>query len=236
MVQRSLTRPATLVVTLVLASLLTLAPTTPAAAAGGDTADYLARVNSLRASVGVGPLTLDPNLSSLAQAWAQHMADAGAISHAPDLSAGVTSAWTKLGENVGSGPDTAHIFNAFVKSAGHYANLVDPAFTNIGIGVVWVGNTQYTVHRFMAAGGVAPAPPPPTEAPAPRSVPNASQVTTRARQAAPTTSTSSTPPAPDPGSDQATDSAQSDPAAAAPSTAEPARVAAVLDALHSLGA
>lgn len=71
------------------------------------------------------------------------------ICHASPISAGVTHSWAKLGENVGTGPDVGSIMNAFVASPGHYANIVDPEFTHIGVGVVWDGNRMYTTHRFM---------------------------------------------------------------------------------------
>lgn len=137
-----------------LAFISVVGPTSrPAGAQSSDAGAYLSKINALRASVGAAPLQLDGNLSSLAQGWAQHLADQGALSHAGDLSTGVSGSWAKLGENVGLGPDTNTIFNAFVNSSGHYANLVDPAFTHIGIGIVWVGPMQYTAHRFLASPG-----------------------------------------------------------------------------------
>ncbi len=125
----------------------------PAAAQSNDVGAYLSHINALRSSVGAPPLQLDGTLNSLAHGWAQNLANRGALAHAGDLSSGVSAPWTKLGENVGMGPDTTTIFNAFVGSSSHYQNLVDPAFTHVGIGVVWVGSVQYTAHRFMAVGG-----------------------------------------------------------------------------------
>ena len=118
----------------------------PAAAASGDVGDYLGRINATRSAAGVAPLVLDSELSGLAQAWAQQLADWQRLQHASDLSVGVTQPWKKLGENVGRGGSTASIYPAFVASPTHYANIVDPTFTRVGIGVV-VRPRRQAVHR-----------------------------------------------------------------------------------------
>ena len=132
----------------------------------GDEAQFVALVNQARANVGVAPLAVDGQLTALARQHAQTMADAGTIFHANPISAGVTAPWVKLGENVGTGPSAPPIMNAFINSPKHYANIVDPAFTYIGVGVVWVGNQMFTTHRFMQLSGQpAPPPAPPVTAP-----------------------------------------------------------------------
>lgn len=148
-------RPAQVAAAVLVAVALTAAPAVvsprPAAAAGGEVSDYLGRINATRAAAGVAPLQLDGQLSSLAQAWAQQLADWQRLQHASDLSTGVTQPWRKLGENVGRGGDTSQIYPAFVASPTHYANIVDPSFTRIGIGVVYGSDgRQYTVQRYLA--------------------------------------------------------------------------------------
>ena len=133
-----------------------------AGASGADESDFVARVNATRASVGLAPLAVDAQLTSLARGWAGQMRDGvcGAgnnICHAGSLSSGVSHQWTKLGENVGTGPSVGDVMPAFIASPSHYANIVDPSFTHIGVGVVWDGGRLYTTHRFMAV-----AAPPPT--------------------------------------------------------------------------
>jgi hypothetical protein len=122
-------------------------------AASGSTAsmesDFVARINSLRASKGLAPLVVDSELTSIGRRWAGKMAAAGAISHNANFPNEVTADWVKLGENVGKGPDVGSIHNAFVASSHHYANMVDPAFTRIGVGVVVAADgTIYTSHQF----------------------------------------------------------------------------------------
>ncbi len=99
------------------------------------------------------PCSSTVELTSLAQGWSEHMAATGTLSHTPDMSAEVSSDWTKLGENVGYGPSNDLIWNGFLNSPKHYANLTDPAFTHVGIGVTWVGGTEWVTHRFMGGGG-----------------------------------------------------------------------------------
>jgi hypothetical protein len=137
---------------------------------GADEQAFVDLVNQSRTADGLPPLRLDPELAALARDWAAHMATDGAISHANPLQAGVTSDWQKLGENVGKGPATSPVMDAFLASPTHRANLLDPTFTRIGVGVVWRDGALFTVHRFsqvIGDGAPAPAPPAPNPAPAP---------------------------------------------------------------------
>ena len=78
----------------------------------------------------------------------------------------VSGAWTKLGENVGVGYDVDGLMQAFVNSPAHYANLVDPDWTHVGVGVTCgADGRMYTTHDFMALGGGAAPPPPPRPRP-----------------------------------------------------------------------
>ncbi len=123
---------------------------------GSDVQTFLADINSLRASLGLGSLSIDPGLTQIAQNWSQQMANAGDISHNPDLKNEVSGNWTKLGENVGMGPAVGDLFTAFVNSPHHYANLVDPSYNYIGIGIVYSNGTIFTTHDFMALGNSVP--------------------------------------------------------------------------------
>lgn len=208
-----------------------LVPLRGAEAAPGDPASdeaqFVAQLNGIRAGRGLPSLRFDGQLTGLARGHAQTMANAGHIFHANPISAGVTQPWIKLGENVGTGPSVAPIMQAFVNSPSHFANIVDPAFTHVGVGVVWAGNQMYTTHRFMQLETAPPPPPPPppppstAPAPAPAPAPNPAPAPAPAPTArqAPTT-TAPAPAAPPP---------------PAPPTATPERVSAVLDALRSAG-
>lgn len=131
-------------------------------AAPSESNAFVAAINELRISKGVGPLSVDGNMTDIAQSWANSMALADGISHRADLRAGVTGDWQTLGENVGVGPAVGSLMDAFIASPGHYKNLVDPRFTHVGVGTVRIGGILYTAHEFMAlrGGSVASTPAP----------------------------------------------------------------------------
>ena len=140
-----------------------------AGAASADAAssegDFVARLNDLRSAQGLGTLSVDPALTDMARAWSSRMAAADAISHNPNLASEAPPSWMKLGENVGVGPTVGSLHDAFVASPHHYTNMIDPAFTKVGIGVVEVGDTMYVTVDFMtAAGEVASAAAAPAQA------------------------------------------------------------------------
>lgn len=123
-------------------------------------AEFLARTNALRLSKGVAPLVLDSQLADVARYWSRRMATNGALSHNPDLETQVSN-WRRLGENVGSGPTVATVQAEFEANPHHYANLVDPRFDFVGVGVVQQGSTLYVTVDFKQAQNVAAAPAPP---------------------------------------------------------------------------
>ncbi|HEX9968717.1 MAG TPA: CAP domain-containing protein, partial [Acidimicrobiales bacterium] len=146
---------------------------------------FVAKVNALRASKGLGSLRVDGELTAIGRRWAASMAGAGDISHNPRFQHQVQADWVKLGENVGMGPEVDKLFRAFVASPTHYKNLVDGAFTRIGVGVVLTDDGMiFTSHQFerLAADDAvvrtaavaeperAPAAAPAAAAPAPRPV------------------------------------------------------------------
>jgi uncharacterized protein YkwD len=202
-----------------------LSPIHAASASGGDATDYVNRINALRGSLGRAPLQVDGELTSIAQNWSVHMATTGVLSHSPDLAAGITANWLKLGENVGTGPNNSAIWTAFVNSAHHYANIVDPAFNRVGVGVAYAASgAQWTTQRFMqVSGGGGGSSAPPAAPSAPRAKPKATPAPPSTTPAPPPSTTTPpapvTPPPPQPGP---------------PPPADSARVAAVLTALHHL--
>ncbi len=84
-----------------------------------------------------------------ARDWSQHMGEIDTLYHS-DFSV-LFDPWTYLGENVGYGPNVTSIFNALVASPGHYANMMDPDFTHVGVGV-WITDKgkMWTTHVFGA--------------------------------------------------------------------------------------
>ena len=206
-----------------------------------DEAAFVAKINQLRAGKGLPALNVHENLVAKARTWAAGMADAGRIWHST-LSDGITADWQKLGENVGMGGSVDGLHNAFVASVHHYENLVDPAFSHVGIGIAVSGRTIYVAEMFMqlmpakdpvlSTPGTTPTTAPPVTTTAPR-------VTTppKPRVTAPTaprvtTTTAPKPPAPAPATPAAAPVADppvpSAPVATPPAPAEPPRAPSAL--------
>ena len=109
-------------------------------------------VNASRAAAGLPPVSENLFLNIKADSWAQTMRNECRIWHSK-LSDGAPPNWRKLGENVGMGGDIAQIHTAYMNSPGHRANVLDPAFTEMGTAAVWGEcngyRTVFTVHVFM---------------------------------------------------------------------------------------
>lgn len=97
----------------------------------------LSQTNALRAEVGLPPLVLNQSLSTVAQNWSQHQADYETLGHNPDFSSQIPSGWFSAGENVASvsNPDT--VVAKWKASSGHYANMINADYTDIGIGIAY---------------------------------------------------------------------------------------------------
>ncbi|HWG36782.1 MAG TPA: MBL fold metallo-hydrolase [Terriglobales bacterium] len=111
------------------------------------------------------PLTLDPRAAEVARCHSEFMARAHTLSHSGP--AGATPgdrlgsdgiAWTAVGENVAMAADLATADGILMKEPpfqpNHRANILNPKFTRVGIGVarssdglVWVTEDFYTPDR-----------------------------------------------------------------------------------------
>jgi len=138
--------------------------------------DLAAATNASRAAAGLPGLQIDGQLSAVAQAWANHLAAANALSHNGALR-GQVSNWTNLGENVGMAADIPSVQQAFMNSPEHRANILNAKYTLMGVGsatsilpscnckVLWV---VVDFKRPATAPAPAPAPAPAKQAkPAP---------------------------------------------------------------------
>jgi hypothetical protein len=100
-------------------------------------ASLLGRVNADRKGNGLGTLADDGAAAALARRWAQHMADVNRLEHNPslsnDVSREVTNQWTRIGENVGTGQDASSLYDAFMRSSAHRANILGD-YNRIGLG------------------------------------------------------------------------------------------------------
>jgi hypothetical protein len=177
------------------------------AQAGDTVADLAAMTNADRRAAGLRGLATANDLQSLAQSRANDMAKSGQLAHTTNLGSKV-SGWKRLGENVGRGPNLRDIETAFMASPSHRENILDPDFSQFGVGVTWDGKEYfYVAVVFRQPSGAATAPAPtPTTTPTTRaaSAPPRPKPTTTTQPAPttttapPTTTTTLAPPPPPP--------------------------------------
>jgi Cysteine-rich secretory protein family len=113
------------------------------------------RINQARSQAGVGELRWDDQLSAAAIAHAQLMAQKQQLSHqfsgeAPVrqriIASGLRS--DASGENVAFGPDVDNLFNGWMKSPPHRANILDPRYNSSAIALVRRGDSLWAVQDF----------------------------------------------------------------------------------------
>lgn len=125
-------------------------------------------VNVERAKLGrddVPPLTDHPALKSVARAHSMKMASQETIFHNDELPEQIPP-FVVAGENVGMGESCEAIHAAFMDSPGHRANILDPDYRQLGVGVTVRDGTIYVVEDFARL--VQPKPPAPPKPPGKR--------------------------------------------------------------------
>lgn len=194
-----------------------------------DEARFVDHINAERAAVGLGPLTLDTSMRDAARGWTYWMAENLTLAHADDIVTGAPADWAKVGENVGRGGSLEAVMEAFMASPSHAANVLDPSYTLVGIGVVWTDEGRiYTTHRFAAVSGGQESPPADPE-PTPEAEPEP-EVTPA--PAEPVETPPATLPFEDAGDQDVEDAVTPEPARP---SAEPERLAATMTLLLSAG-
>jgi uncharacterized protein YkwD len=151
---------------------------TAGAASAGSAGGFVAAINAARSANGVAPLAVAGDLAAAASRQASSMAGSGVLAHTPNLASAICC-WTAVGENVGEGPSVSSIAAAFLASPDHRANILNRAYTQVGIGtavdahgVLWVSEIfrrpadapATVVTRVVTKPLVVPAPAPPPPA------------------------------------------------------------------------
>lgn len=119
--------------------------------------------NAQRAAVGAGAVRWNACLQPFSERWAATLAGRGALAH-QDLQPILTAcALSSTGENVAMGYDTASaVMTGWMNSPGHRANILNPAFTQIAIGLATDGAGRRYWTMNLGAGASTPQAPAPT--------------------------------------------------------------------------
>ena len=110
--------------------------------------NHLQAVNAFRTSQGVPALKWEEGAYAKAHDWSQHLADQGFLSHSV-LSQGVPAGWHHLGENVAMNPTLEGAMLALEASPPHRANLLNPAFDRVAVGVVQAKGMFWVTEVFL---------------------------------------------------------------------------------------
>lgn len=118
-------------------------PPPPPPASAVSVEGCMAQVNVERSARGIALVGYDARLAVSAQNHSAYQASISTMTHnGPGGNTGgqrITAAgyvWRTWGENVAYGyVDCAAVMNGWMNSPGHQANILNPRFTNIGMGV-----------------------------------------------------------------------------------------------------
>jgi uncharacterized protein YkwD len=128
----------------------------PAGPADAVSSAVFNQVNAERAMSGLAALSWNKQLYCLSTDWSGQMASRGSLTHR-DLNAVIHSpgygSYRTLGENIlrgGASMTGLQMEAAWMASAPHRANILNPSFNSIGIGLTTTpdGATVYATQNF----------------------------------------------------------------------------------------
>ncbi|MGI6541871.1 MAG: CAP domain-containing protein [Limnochordia bacterium] len=130
----------------------------PIAGLTAEESEAINLVNAARKANGLPPLQVNMELVRLARIKAKDMAMNSYFNHiSPTLgspfdmlrAAGINYKWA--GENIARAGSVKAAHNAYMDSPGHRANILNSAYTEIGIGIYRSGKTMWQSQFFLRA-------------------------------------------------------------------------------------
>ncbi len=114
-------------------------------------------VNQERAKAGLSQLQVDLDLARVARTKSQDMVDNGYFDHnsptygSPfEMMRSFGISYRAAGENIAKNGSVMGAHTALMNSEGHRANILEPNFTHIGIGIVGSGNMVTVTQMFIS--------------------------------------------------------------------------------------
>ncbi|OHO63942.1 CAP domain-containing protein [Corynebacterium sp. HMSC036D02] len=127
-------------------------PAAPAPRASASVQGIIKQTNAQRVANGLAPLRVDPNLTNLAQDWANTLSRDGKTRHRRNYWTHYPAGLPAGGENVlqaWSDYSDARVVQLWMDSPGHRTNLLDPRAKSVGIGMaVGADGKLYAVQNF----------------------------------------------------------------------------------------
>jgi uncharacterized protein YkwD len=106
----------------------------------------LSLLNQLRASLGVAPLTSVVAMNDYARDWSRTMSEGGFFAHSGGPY-GENIVWWSDG-NLSPQEAALQFHQMWVDSPAHYANMINPAYTTVGVGLWRDENGWHGTHVF----------------------------------------------------------------------------------------
>jgi uncharacterized YkwD family protein len=113
-------------------------------------------VNEERKAAGLQPLKLNLELTEVARLKSQDMIDNNYFAHdsptygSPfEMMRQFGISYRTAGENLAMHPSVHSAHQGLMNSPGHRANILNPSFTEIGIGIRRKGNGQYYITQMF---------------------------------------------------------------------------------------
>ncbi len=104
-------------------------------------------VNQARAQHGLAPLQSHDGLLQVARAHSPSLV--ANFAHNPAVGSQIPGGWMAWGENIAWNSDVNNAHTALMNSAGHRANILNPNFTHVGIGI-HVENGRFYITQVFA--------------------------------------------------------------------------------------
>lgn len=119
--------------------------------------EVLDLVNKERTSRGLQSLKFNSELSNVATLKSQDMIDKNYFDHTSptygspfDMMKKFGISYTSAGENIAMGQETPQeVMNAWMNSDGHRKNILNPDFTELGVGIAAKGSSLYWTQMFI---------------------------------------------------------------------------------------
>ena len=112
------------------------------------------QINAARANAGRSALSFDTGIQYIALAWSDEMSGSQTLRHNPGYGDQIVRHrdYRTAGENVGRGYEQGSLFQAFMNSPGHRANIESTAYSHVTVGCLTdAGGQLWVTQNFWGS-------------------------------------------------------------------------------------